>query len=75
MSDTTPHDVHLTPSEVASRYQVTERTLEKWRAAGVGPDWIPLGRNTIRYRLSDVLAYEEARRRGAKEKDNANASS
>lgn len=50
----------LSESDLAKRWGITTRTLRKWRADGSGPKWIVIGRNTIRYRMIDVLAYEEA---------------
>lgn len=52
-------DILLTEKDLAARFQVTTRTLKYWRAAGRMPESIDLGGNTIRYRLADVLDYEE----------------
>lgn len=51
----------LTETELAKRWDITTRTLQGWRAKGIGPRFTVLGKNTIRYRLEDVLAYEETR--------------
>ena len=56
--------VFLTPAELAGRWKVSGRTLERWRAQGRGPAWTTLG-GSIRYRLADVLAYEARQRRGS----------
>lgn len=48
----------LTEKELAARYGVHVRTIQNWRAANIGPAWIVIGKNTIRYRMEDVLAYE-----------------
>ena len=53
----------LLPLELAARWRVSPRTLERWRAEGYGPAWLTIG-GSIRYRLADVLAFERARRRG-----------
>jgi hypothetical protein len=50
---------HLTQHELAERFRLSGRTLERWRAAHYGPAWITLG-GSIRYRMSDVLAWEAA---------------
>jgi len=47
----------LTAEELAERWVVAVRTLERWRNAGKGPVWLKIG-GQIRYRLVDVLAYE-----------------
>ncbi|WP_272011131.1 helix-turn-helix transcriptional regulator [Roseovarius sp. ZX-A-9] len=51
--------VHLTQRELAARWRVSGRTLERWRAQRFGPAWITIG-GSIRYRMSDVLAWEAA---------------
>ncbi len=48
---------HLKPADLARRWRVNPRTLERWRATGEGPPWLCL-RGSIRYRLGDVLDYE-----------------
>ncbi|WP_103761360.1 MULTISPECIES: helix-turn-helix transcriptional regulator [Roseovarius] len=53
---------HLTQHDLAFRWRVSRRTLERWRAQGRGPDWLKIcGR--VLYRRSDVEAFEEAGRR------------
>lgn len=51
----------LSEKELATRWGVTQRTIQKWRAEGIGPRWTVLGKSTVRYRLDDVLAYEAER--------------
>lgn len=53
---------HLTKSELARRWQLSERTLDRWREAGTGPAWMQLN-GRIRYRLEDVDAFERSRLR------------
>jgi len=48
---------------VAERWNKSIRTLQRWRAAGYGPAYIPIG-GTIHYRLEDILAFESRMRRG-----------
>lgn len=52
-------DILLTEKDLAARCQLTTRTVRKWREEGKGPAHITLGINSVRYRLVDVLAYEE----------------
>ncbi len=47
----------LTTKLLARRWKITPRTLERWRADGKGPRFVRIGRH-IRYRQSDVLAFE-----------------
>lgn len=51
--------VLLTQRELAERWKVSGRTLERWRADVFGPAWLLIG-GSIRYRLEDVLAFEAA---------------
>lgn len=56
----------LTQKELAARWGISERWVEKLRARGTGPAFLKLGDSptlkTIRYRLADIEAYEEERR-------------
>lgn len=58
-------ETHLTEKELAARFQISTRWVQKLRAKGGGPAFVELGGSpkmkTIRYRLSDVIAYEESR--------------
>ena len=47
----------LTTKLLARRWKLTPRTLERWRADGHGPRFLRIGRH-IRYRQSDILAFE-----------------
>ncbi len=47
----------ITPSELAKRWGIKGRTLERWRWQRVGIKYIKIG-HLIRYRMEDVLAYE-----------------
>ena len=50
----------LTPQELADRWKVTVRTLEKWRVTGRGPNWNKL-EGVVRYPLDSVWRFERAR--------------
>ena len=59
-----PTPPHLTQRQLAERWGISERTLEKWRWAGRGPGHIRLGqRSVIRYPLAEVEKYEAEHRR------------
>jgi hypothetical protein len=47
----------LLQSELASRWRVSRRTLERWRCSGEGPQFCKIG-GRITYREIDVIAYE-----------------
>jgi hypothetical protein len=48
----------MTQEELAFRWQVSEATLERNRSMKQGVKFLRIG-GLIRYRMSDVLAYEE----------------
>ncbi len=51
----------LTTAELAARLSLKTGTLENWRVRGHGPVYVRLSgkRGPVRYRLSDVLKWEE----------------
>ncbi|MGO1069611.1 helix-turn-helix transcriptional regulator [Lysobacter sp. CA199] len=49
---------HLSTEQLAARWDVTVDTIERWRSEGIGPRFLKVTR-AIRYRLSDVEAFEE----------------
>lgn len=55
-------EVILTPQQLADRWHTTTGSLAQQRYRGVGPTFTRIGSRTIRYAMSDVLAYEEAQR-------------
>jgi predicted site-specific integrase-resolvase len=58
-------DVTLRERELAERWKLSTRTLQRWRAEGFGPAYILIG-GTVRYRISDVLDYENQNERGGR---------
>ena len=57
MTGSTPR--HLTQADLADRWRISLRTLERWRAQGKGPGWLKLcGR--VLYRKADVEAFVAA---------------
>lgn len=55
---------HLSQIELAARWNISHRTLERWRSTGEGPKFIKLGGRVI-YRLEDVEGFEAEQIRGA----------
>jgi len=53
---------HLNQRQLASRWGVSVRTLERWRSHLQGPPFLKLGVH-VTYRLSDVEAFEESQRK------------
>ncbi|BCI84163.1 hypothetical protein MTY66_57880 [Mycolicibacterium sp. TY66] len=52
-------DVWLSRAEVSERTKIPIATLAVWAHYGKGPKYSRFGRHT-RYRVSDVIAWEEA---------------
>jgi hypothetical protein len=57
----TPIPAYLTQSELAVRFRVSPRTLERWRWLKTGPNYTKLGGKVV-YSIADVEAYERRRR-------------
>jgi hypothetical protein len=49
----------LNQTELARRWQVSPRTLERWRWLSQGPRYLKLGGRVL-YRVSDIEAYERS---------------
>lgn len=45
--------------ELAARWRISHRTLERWRWTGEGPKFLKVGGRVV-YRLSDIEEYEQA---------------
>lgn len=54
-------DPLLTERGLAARWHMSVRSLQRWRSNGTGPAWMRIG-GCVRYRLEDVLAFEQSRR-------------
>lgn len=48
---------HLNKYHLAKRWSLTPRTIDRWRAEGLGPHYLKIG-GRILYRLEDVIVYE-----------------
>jgi hypothetical protein len=55
---------HLHQVDLARRWKLSPRTLERWRWLGEGPVYLRVGGRVI-YRLADIEAFEEARLRSS----------
>ncbi len=54
---------HLIQAELAARWRISERTLERRRYLRQGPPYVKIGAHVV-YRLVDIEAYENAHLRG-----------
>jgi hypothetical protein len=48
---------HINQKQLAERWDLSQRTLERWRAIGWGPLFLKIGGRVV-YRLEDIEAYE-----------------
>ena len=53
---------HLNQTELARRWRMSQRTLERWRWLGEGPAHLKIGGRVL-YRLQDIEAFEAAQLR------------
>lgn len=51
---------HLTPETLAERLGVPVKTVYQWNSEGTAPRRMKIGRH-VRYKLADVIAWENAR--------------
>jgi len=49
---------HINQKQLAERWDLYKRTLERWRVIGWGPLFLKIGGRVV-YRVEDILAYEE----------------
>lgn len=52
---------HLTQDELAKRWRISPRTLERWRWLRLGPQYLKIGGRVV-YSLEDVESFEAAKR-------------
>jgi predicted site-specific integrase-resolvase len=64
MAKTLQHPVFLLERELAQRWRISVRSLQRWRQEGSGPTWLKIQGRVI-YPLSEVLDWEQGARQGA----------
>ena len=52
---------HLTQDELAKRWRISPRTLERWRWLRLGPQYLKIGGRVV-YALEDVENFEAVKR-------------
>jgi predicted site-specific integrase-resolvase len=55
---------HMNQVELAARWKISPRTLERWRWTGEGPCYLKIGGRVV-YRLEDVEAFEQSQLRAS----------
>ncbi|MES2728986.1 MAG: DNA-binding protein [Pseudomonadota bacterium] len=63
---------HLNQYDLAKRWRMSQRTLERWRWMRQGPPYLKVGYKVV-YRLCDIEAYEIASLRNTGEGANVGA--
>jgi hypothetical protein len=53
---------HLNQIDLARRWRISPRTLERWRWLQQGPGYLKIGRHVV-YRLDEIEAFEAGRLR------------
>lgn len=61
MTTPTPPEL-LSPRQLAARWGLSEKTLERWRMLGTGPVFLKLGSRVL-YRIDEIQAHEQRRTR------------
>lgn len=59
-------EVCVNHKELAARWKISHRTLERWRWAQEGPRYLKIGGRVV-YRLTDVEAFERQVQSSAEE--------
>lgn len=59
---------HLNQIDLSRRWNISHRTLERWRWLGEGPKYLKIGGRVV-YRLADIEAYEENQMRSNTSQD------
>jgi len=62
MNVTLPSTELLSPRQLAARWGLSEKTLERWRMLGTGPAFLKLGSRVL-YSLAEIEAHERERTR------------
>lgn len=49
----------MSTQELADYLEVAPQTIYRWRQSGYGPAWIRVGPRIIRYKVADVMEWED----------------
>ena len=63
--ETENHEPLVKPIAAAQHFAVSPKTLEEWRLRGDGPPFYKIGGRLVRYRLSEVNAWLQGRKRAS----------
>jgi hypothetical protein len=62
-----PTETAFNESELALRWNVSVKTLQRWRSEKRGPPYFKLVSKAVRYAVDDILAYEQQQHHGMRE--------
>jgi len=51
--------IHFDQRDLANRWRLSPRTLERWRWERIGPSFLKIGGRVV-YRLSDIEEFEQS---------------
>ena len=57
LESTMPKQLVLSEADLASRWAMSPKTLQRWRTTGEGPAYLKLGKR-VSYPLNAVIAFE-----------------
>jgi len=57
--DSTMPIIHFDQRDLANRWRLSPRTLERWRWERIGPSFLKIGGRVV-YRLSDIEEFEQS---------------
>jgi hypothetical protein len=69
----TPDLRHLNQEQLARRWSLSGRTLERWRWLNQGPGYLKIGGRVV-YRLEDVESFEASRSKNPTQQTRGRAS-
>jgi hypothetical protein len=62
-----PTETAFNERELALRWNVSLKTLQRWRSEKRGPPYFKLVSKAVRYAVDDIVAYEQQQHRGMRE--------
>lgn len=62
-----PTETAFNESELALRWNLSVKTLQRWRSDKRGPPYFKLVSKAVRYAVDDIVAYEQQQHRGMRE--------
>ena len=63
---------HYKPVDVANMLSLTTQTLMLWRKRGIGPEWVKLGQNIVRYPIINFNEWMNDRQNKSTQQTNIN---